>query len=110
MVNNLSVLKLLFRYDVDPCAKNTLGETPSAYYARNCVGPDRNSEACNTFCTADEENEHNNVFVLCEQILEFLSGKEAARELEKVKALRDQFKQREREDKARKSAVSLAVS
>jgi hypothetical protein len=42
--------------------------------------------------------------------LEFLSGKEAARELEKVKALRDQFKQREREDKARKSAVSLAVS
>jgi hypothetical protein len=66
MVNNLSVLKLLFRYDVDPCAKNTLGETPSAYYARTCVGPDRNSEACTTFCIADEENEHNNVCVSCE--------------------------------------------
>jgi len=58
LVNNFSVLKLLFKYDVDPCAKNNAGETPSQYYIGN-IGPEKSKD-----------------------IIDFLTAKEISRELE----------------------------
>ena len=68
-VNNLSVLKLLFKYDVDPCARNNAGETPSIYYEKKYSGPEKSRE-----------------------ILDILSSKEIAKELENTRIKLQQAK------------------